>query len=112
MRAGRGSRLDTPEETLLLVDPMGRERRLAAADGKVSFEMTSDVPLFLRGRITPDPGPVEYPKPVVAKVYRPEVNGGFEKKAELNRIPGWRVITRRGRRQGRPCREFPRRNRP
>ena len=85
--------LDTPEETLLLVDPMGRERRLAAADGKVSFEMTSDVPLFLRGRITPDPGPVEYPKPVVAKVYRPEVNGGFEKKAELNRIPGWRVIT-------------------
>ncbi len=85
--------LDTSEETLLLVDPMGRERRLAAADGKVSFEMTSDVPLFLRGRITPDPGPVEYPKPVVAKVYRPEVNGGFEKKAELNRIPGWRVIT-------------------
>ncbi len=85
--------LETPDASLVLVDPMGRERTIAAKNGKVTFSMESDVPVFLRGRITPDPGAVEYPKPVVVKVYKSIVNGGFEEKADGNQIPGWRVIT-------------------
>lgn len=85
--------LETPEESLILVDPMGRERTLTAKNGKVSFRMESDVPIFLRGRITPDPGPVEYPQPAVVNVREPVVNGKFEANATQNQIPGWLVIT-------------------
>jgi len=85
--------LDTPEKSLILVDPMGRERALNAENGKVSFEMASDVPVFLHGSIIPDPGAAKYPKPVPVKQLEMIVNGGFEKTADAKRISDWRVIT-------------------
>ncbi len=83
---------DTPDPELRLIDPMGRERTIAARAGKVKFPLERSLPLFVEGRVTPDPGPPEYPEPVAVQTLNLTVNGGFEAPAAVNRIPGWKVI--------------------
>lgn len=85
--------LDTPDSELLLTDPMGRERTVKSVGGKVKFRLERETPLFVTGRITPEPGPVKYPEPEVVATVNLSVNSGFEEAAEPNRIPGWKVIT-------------------
>ncbi|MBQ9775378.1 MAG: hypothetical protein IJW17_05000 [Lentisphaeria bacterium] len=51
----------TPDKELLLTDAMGVEKVLKAQNGKVEFEMTK-LPVFITGKITPNPGKVVYPQ--------------------------------------------------
>ena len=53
--------LKTPEKELLLTDAMGEEKVLKAQNGKVEFELKK-LPVFITGKITPNPGPVTYPE--------------------------------------------------
>ena len=61
---------DTPDPELRLIDPMGRERTIAARAGKVKFPLERSLPLFVEGRVTPDPGPPEYPEPLAGEKRR------------------------------------------
>lgn len=83
---------NTPDSEVRLIDPMGRERRLPAQSGKVSFPITRAMPLFVVGNVIPDPGPAQYPQPVAVRTVDLTVNGNFEEPAGINRIPGWKVI--------------------
>ena len=53
--------LKTPEKELLLTNAMGEEKVLKAQNGKVEFEMNKQ-PVFITGKITPNPGKTVYPE--------------------------------------------------
>ena len=52
--------LPVADKAVTLIDIFGNEKSLAADDGKITLAMNA-MPVFLRGRLAPPPGPVTYP---------------------------------------------------
>lgn len=85
--------LESPEKQLEIMDEMGNSRTVPVSGGRIELDMREDSPLFVIGKVTENPGPVEHPEPqLVEKRTLTLANPGFEL-VSADRIDGWRKMT-------------------
>lgn len=82
--------LKTPDNAVTLVDATGSEKELPARDGQVTFQV-GELPFFVIGEITDNPGEIVYPQDQMTKsLIYPLNNPGFEEPFTGPRdIPHW-----------------------
>ncbi len=88
------AKLKTDAKELVLTDEMGNSQTLTPINGAVELMLQEDLPIFITGIITENPGTVKHPEPQLVSTKRLTlVNGDFEAAKFNGVIPGWGTVT-------------------
>jgi len=88
------AKLKTDAKELILTDEMGNSETVTPVNGAVELAMQEDLPIFITGDITENPGPVKHPEPQLVSTKKLTlVNGDFEAAKVNGAVPGWGTVT-------------------